>query len=102
MFENKSNPPHDSKALSEAMDWLMDMMIENETNPEHKVKMTLARQCKKLSHKFADIAKEYAMLGEESTKSQSEAEGMLEYLTLVEVGVNQYLEMQKGQADARE
>lgn len=102
MFENKSNPPRNEKALSEAMDLLMDMMIESETNPEHKTKMTLARQCKKLSHKFADIAKEYSMFGEQSTKTHSEAEAMLEYLTLVEVGIDQYLETQKGQTDARE
>ena len=100
MFENISNPPQKNKALSDAMDAFLDILIESETNPETKVKMSITRQCKKLSTKFADIAMEYAMLGEQFTKTQSEAEKMLEYLSLIEVGINQFLESQKGQANA--
>ena len=83
--------------MSEALDLVMDMMIEAETDPRHKAQMLVMRQCKKLSHKFADIAGKYGLANEEIT--DTDAKNMLEYLLLVEGGIDTYLASEKGVSD---
>lgn len=94
MFEENPTPPRKNEAMSEALDMIMDMMIEAETDPGKKTKMLIIRQCMKLSHKFADIAKDYGLANEEIT--DTDAKNMLEYLLLVECGVDTYLTLGKG------
>lgn len=97
MFEKTPTPPKKNEAMSEALDLIMDMMIEAETDPGKKTKMLIIRQCKKLSHKFADIAGEYGLANEEIT--DTDAKNMLEYLLLVEGGIDTYLASEKGAND---
>jgi len=98
MFEKTPTPPKKNEAMSEALDLVMDMMIEAETDPRHKAQMLVMRQCKKLSHKFVDIAGEYGQFSNEEI-TETDAKNMLEYLLLVEGGIDTYLASEKGASD---
>ena len=41
MFEKTPTPPKKNEAMSEALDLIMDMMIEAETDPGKKTKMLI-------------------------------------------------------------
>lgn len=88
-------PPRKIEVMSEALDMIMGMMIDAETDPRHKAQLLVMRQCKKLSHKFADIISEYGQFSNEEI-TETDAKNMLEYLLLVEGGVDTYLASGKG------
>lgn len=84
--------------MSEAIDMIMDIMIEAETDPRQKAQMLVMRQCKKLTYKFTNIAKEYGQFSNEEI-TETDAKNMLEYLSLVECGIDTYLALKKGAND---
>lgn len=84
--------------MSKALDMLIDMMIESETDPRHKTQMRVVRRCKKLRDKFANISGEYGQLSNEKI-TETDAKNMLEYLSLVECGIDTYLASKKGAND---
>lgn len=84
--------------MSEALDLVIDMMIEVETDPRHKAQMLVMRQCMKLSDKFMDVAGEYGPFSNEEI-TEADAKNMLEYLLLVEGGIDTYLASEKGASD---
>ena len=90
-------PPERDKvtAAAEAMDFILDLMLEAETNPGRKAKLGILKQCKKLSHKFAKIAESYADPRNEKVTDE-QAIQLLEYLQLVAVGVDNYFASGKG------
>lgn len=91
-------PPRKSETKSEALDMIMDIVIEAETDPRQKAQMLVVRQCKKLSNKFFNIAKEYGQFSNEEI-TETDAKNMLEYLSLVECGIDTYLASEKGAND---
>ena len=97
MFE-KTPTPKKNEDMSKAIDLVMDMMIEVVTNPRHKAQMLVLRQCMKLSDKFNNIAEEYSQLDNEEI-TETDAKNMLEYLSLVECGIDTYLTSKKGAND---
>ena len=78
-----------------ALDILMDMMIEVETDPRLKSQMLVMKQCKKLSNKFADISKKYVVHCDEQV-TETELNGLLEFLRGVEKDTDDYIGELKG------
>lgn len=98
MFEKNPIPPGKNEVMSKALDMLIDMMIESETDPRHKTQMRVVRRCKKLRDKLANISSEYGQLSNEKI-TETDAKNMLEYLSLIECGIDTYLASEKGTSD---
>ena len=90
---NENLSAEEIKSVSNALDIVMDMAIAVETDSCRKTKMRIAKQCKKINTKLADIAGKYSDF-ENAEITEVKANDMLEYLLLVEIGIDNYVEME--------
>lgn len=86
------------EGMLNALEMVMQMMLEHETDPCKKAKMQIALKCRRVSDKLHKFAEKYADPKNEEV-SEKEAVEALEYLTLVEVGIDTYEEVHKGDKD---
>ena len=82
------------KEASRAFLYMFDRQIEAEEDPNLKVMLLLMRECKQLSDRLSGIAEEYTVIkGDYPTKEEAEAaRKVLEYLQLVEGGIDNFFE----------
>ena len=86
------------EGMIDALEMVMRIMLEHETDPCKRAKIQIALTGRRVSDKLHKFAEKYADPKNEEV-GEKEAVEALEYLTLVEVGIDTYEEVHKGGKD---
>lgn len=97
-FNNEAIPPRlkNASASKEAMDFLLDLMCDNEhTSPERKAPLLIMRAHSHITAAVTEIVKKYANPETDDVAAFEVRMKVVEYLGLVETGLRQFMDTVK-------